>query len=131
LTATSQNDLLPELKKRYEINKSPLKSVIRKCMQVRTEQQHLRQLLISFASFCISAKVERLMEFTLEEEREELEFLIENVPSLSATFIGQLKQTITEDNLAKLTSSNSKINTVLQAAIKEWLNEKNNYWRVV
>jgi hypothetical protein len=71
------------------------------------------------------------MEFTLEEEREELEFLIENVPSLSATFIGQLKQTITEDNLAKLTSSNSKINTVLQAAIKEWLNEKNNYWRVV
>lgn len=35
------------------------------------------------------------MEFTLEDNRQELEYLIENVPSMSSTFISQIKLTIT------------------------------------
>lgn len=50
---------------------------------------------------------------------------------MSATFISQIKLTITQENIGRLNSSNSKINTVLQAAIKEWINQQNNYWKVV
>lgn len=108
-----------------------MKISVRKCMMVRTERQELREFIVTWASFCISVKVARLMEFTLEDNRQELEYLIENVPSMSATFISQIKLTINEDNIGRLSSSNPRINTVLQAAIKEWINEQNNYWKVV
>jgi len=43
---------------------------------------------------------------------------------MNATFINQLKNTITIQNIRTIKSNNTKINAVLQAAIKEWINEK-------
>jgi hypothetical protein len=71
------------------------------------------------------------MEFSLTDEQPELEYLLETIPSSTSALISQLKQTITPENATVMASNSAKLNTVLQSATKEWLNEKNNYWLVV
>jgi hypothetical protein len=50
--------------------------------------------------------------------------MIEHVPNMNAMFINQLKNTITIHNIRTIKSNSTKINTILQAAIKEWINER-------
>lgn len=56
LSLSSHNELLQELLKRYEYNKNPLKTVVRKCMGIQSEHQALKLLTSAFIGACITGK---------------------------------------------------------------------------
>jgi len=56
LSLSSHSELLQELLKRYESNKNPLKTVVRKCMRIQSEQQALKLLTSAFIGASIAGK---------------------------------------------------------------------------
>lgn len=50
---------------------------------------------------------------------------------MSSTFIKHIKVSLNEQNITSLSSTDVKVGTIIKSAAKEWVNESDNFWKVV